>query len=166
MFLYFDVLPEVKMKPFDYQKINDLTFFAEHRLPAHSDHPFYPSGTTAQSSQYGQDDFYCSLNGVWKFAFAPNVQSAIAEFADPGFDCRNWADIRVPGSIQLQGYDIPNTLMSSTPGMAARQLPRTRHRNASIPSLPMSVISPCQTGLKTSRSSSHSRALKVPWFSG
>ncbi len=104
---YFDVLPEVKMKPFDYQKINDLTFFADHRLPAHSDHPFYPSGTAAQSSQHGQDDFYCSLNGVWKFAFAPNVQSAIADFADPGFDCRNWADIRVPGSIQLQGYDIP-----------------------------------------------------------
>ena len=35
-----------------------------------------------------------SLNGLWKFAYAPNYSSAIAGFEAEGYDCRGWADIR------------------------------------------------------------------------
>lgn len=92
------------MPVFDCQKINNLQFFADNRLPAHSDHHAYPS---QQAARLNQDEFRQSLNGVWKFAYAANLESVIAGFEKPDFNCRHWADIRVPGSIQLQGYDVP-----------------------------------------------------------
>ncbi len=47
------------------------------------------------------------LDGVWKFAYAPNYHSAIKGFEAPEYDCTDWADIRVPSHIQMEGYDIP-----------------------------------------------------------
>ncbi|NCB00383.1 MAG: beta-galactosidase, partial [Clostridia bacterium] len=86
------------------QKINDIRFFADNRLPAHSDHQAYP---TRQAALAGSDDFRHSLNGMWKFAYGASPAAAVAGFEQLDYDCHEWADIRVPGSIQTQGYDIP-----------------------------------------------------------
>ncbi len=83
----------------------DPLFFEENRMPPHSDHHFYKNAAEADT---GESGFILSLNGLWKFAYAPNAESAIRGFEAMDYDCRPWADIRVPAHIQLEGYDIPH----------------------------------------------------------
>lgn len=92
------------MSQFDYDKVKDPAFFRENRLDAHSDHIWYKN--EAEERQ-GKTSFRHSLNGVWKFAYAPNYRSALQGFEAADYDCRNWADIRVPAHIQMEGYDSP-----------------------------------------------------------
>ena len=92
------------MSQFDYSKVSDVDFFRENRLDAHSDHVWYES--EAQEAE-GVSSFRFYLNGLWKFAYAPNYKSAIPGFQEPDYDCHSWADIRVPAHIQMEGYDSP-----------------------------------------------------------
>lgn len=94
----------VEMSQFDYGKVKDPRFFRENRLDAHSDHIFFRDGNEAKT---GVSSFRHSLNGLWKFAYAPNYKSALKDFEKEGFDCKGWADIRVPAHIQMEGYDRP-----------------------------------------------------------
>ncbi len=48
-----------------------------------------------------------SLDGVWKFHFAPTLSERIPGFEDPGLDVSSWADIPVPGMLELNGYGEP-----------------------------------------------------------
>ena len=84
---------EKSMSTFDYNKVKDPSFFQENRLPAHSDHK--------------SDIPKLSLNGLWKFAYAPNYRVSAHGFEAADYDCKCWADIRVPAHIQMEGYDIP-----------------------------------------------------------
>ena len=89
---------------FDLSRLADPEFFAENRLPAHSDHRWYASAVEAatDTSSYEQ-----CLNGLWKFHFAKNPGQVIAGFEAVEVDCSSWDDIPVPAHIQLQGYDRP-----------------------------------------------------------
>lgn len=92
------------MGRFDYSKVKNPEYFQENRMAAHSDHVFYPN---EESEKTKENSFRCSLNGIWKFAYAPNYESSQIGFELPEYDCRGWADIRVPAHIQLEGYDSP-----------------------------------------------------------
>ena len=92
------------MLRFDHEKIKDPSVFAENRMDAHSSHRYYPS---MQAAAEDHDDFRLSLNGLWKFSYAINFSSVITGFEEAGYDCRSWKDIRVPASIQMEGYDAP-----------------------------------------------------------
>ncbi len=92
------------MRYFDYAKVKDPRFFRENRLDAHSGHSFYASEKEARE---GRSSFIYSLNGLWKFSYAVNYESAVKGFERVDFDCRPWPDIRVPAHIQMEGYDIP-----------------------------------------------------------
>lgn len=92
------------MKVFDYNKVKDPEYFADGRLPAHSDHKWYESESAAKR---GESRFRQSLNGVWKFAYAVNYAASLKGFEAGEYDCRNWADIPVPAHIQMEGYDSP-----------------------------------------------------------
>ena len=81
------------MSTFDYNKVKDPLFFQENRLPAHSDHK--------------SDIPKLSLNGLWKFAYAPNYHVSAHGFEAADYDCKCWADIRMPAHIQMEGYDNP-----------------------------------------------------------
>ena len=48
-----------------------------------------------------------SLNGIWKFHYAKNYESAIPGFEKEEYCCADWDDIRVPAHIQMEGYDAP-----------------------------------------------------------
>lgn len=48
-----------------------------------------------------------SLNGVWKFNWAPDPQSRPENFYSLGYDTASWNTIVVPGNWELQGYDTP-----------------------------------------------------------
>ena len=92
------------MSQFVYEKVKDPEFFAENRMKAHSDHVAYADLKEMES---GESSFRFSLNGLWKFAYAPNYVSAVKGFEAAEYDCRGWADIRVPAHIQMEGYDSP-----------------------------------------------------------
>lgn len=85
-------------------RITRPEIYGQNRLPAHSDHCFY-----ANPEEYlqGQSSFIYSLNGIWKFAYAPNPDLAIPGFEKMDFSCKNWQDIPVPAHIQMEGYDRP-----------------------------------------------------------
>ncbi len=87
---------------FDPVRIADPEYFAEHRLPAHSDHRWFRSTAEAQLGVSGYEQ---CLNGVWKFHYAKNQGQTIPGFEAADFDCSAWDDIAVPGHLQLQGYD-------------------------------------------------------------
>lgn len=89
---------------FDYSKIKDPEFFKENVLPAHSDHVCYPNEEMLRS---GENPFRYSLNGLWKFSYGRNLEDSVRGFEALDADCHNWADIRVPAHIQMEGYDAP-----------------------------------------------------------
>lgn len=89
---------------FDYRKLQDPRFFKDHALAAHSDHICYPGW---EMMRRGENPFRYSLNGLWKFSYGRNFSECVKDFQDPGVDCHDWADIRVPAHIQMEGYDVP-----------------------------------------------------------
>ena len=91
------------MQQFDYGKVKDPLVFAENRLPAHSDHICYAS---AKELRNGTSSFRHSLDGLWKFSYARNYGSAVKGFEAVDYDCRPWADIKVPAHIQMEGYPL------------------------------------------------------------
>lgn len=89
---------------FSYEKVKDPLIFAENRLEAHSDHICYASMAELEekksSLRYG-------LDGLWKFSYARNYESAIPGFEQEDYCCKAWADIKVPAHMQMEGYDVP-----------------------------------------------------------
>ena len=89
----------------DQNLLKDPRIFQQNRLPHHADFVAYAS--RAEAVKGAESSLRMSLNGIWKFAYAVNPDSAAAGFEQPDFDCRSWAQIRVPAHIQMEGYDIP-----------------------------------------------------------
>ncbi|MEK3884107.1 glycoside hydrolase family 2 TIM barrel-domain containing protein [Paenibacillus sp. PL2-23] len=82
--------------------LSDPAVFAVNRLPAHSDHTYYTSREEALAR--GTMVMRHSLNGTWKFMYAPNPASRAADFYKSEFSVAGWGSIEVPGHIQTQGY--------------------------------------------------------------
>lgn len=94
----------METRTFNYSIVQDGSIYAENALPPHSAHQFYAS----ESEYLNQTTrFKLPLNGLWKFSYAKNYESAIPGFESLAYDCRKWDEIRVPSSIQLEGYDRP-----------------------------------------------------------
>ena len=92
------------MGKFNYEQVKNPLFFKENVLPAHSAHVVYRNEEefiTRRSS------LRKSLDGIWKFSYAVNFDSSIKGFEKEEYDCKCWADIRVPAHIQMEGYDKP-----------------------------------------------------------
>ena len=89
---------------FDYTRLASPAFFAENRVPAHSDHVSYAS--RAEWLQ-GETSLRHSLNGLWHFHHARNFDQLPADFEQPGYNCRRWESIPVPAHIQMEGYGVP-----------------------------------------------------------
>ena len=65
----------------------------------------YPSGDAARSG--APSPWMMSLNGVWKFHASPSPGTRPIDFFAPAFDVSGWNDIRVPASVQTQGFGMP-----------------------------------------------------------
>ena len=83
---------------FDYSKIKDPGYFAENRVPAHSDHVCYASMEELAGEE---SSLRMSLNGPWKFHYALNIGQAPEGFERPDFDIDGWDDIAVPAHVQM-----------------------------------------------------------------
>ena len=97
---------------FDHTRIADPRYFAENRMPAHSDHRWHAD---AAEAALGVSSYEQSLNGLWKFHYAKNFTQLVDGFEQPDFDCSGWDDIPVPSHIQLQGYDRPQYVNTQYP---------------------------------------------------
>ncbi len=92
------------MTMFDYNKIKNPEIFMENRLPAHSDHEYYKDDSELLA---GSSSFKYVLNGLWKFAYAKNLNLAVKGFEAADYSAFDWDTIHVPAHIQMEGYDVP-----------------------------------------------------------
>lgn len=67
----------------------------------------YPSEELAVKDNYNASPFYQSLNGKWKFHWAPKVSEVPANFYEERYDVSEWAEMPVPGNWEFNGYGIP-----------------------------------------------------------
>ena len=81
--------------------------FGINKLPART--TIWPSPTLkdARHSDYENSLWVKSLNGIWNFHWSPDPQSRPVDFYKPGFSRKGWATIRVPSTIERQGFGIP-----------------------------------------------------------
>ncbi len=82
--------------------LTDPRVFAVNRLPAHASALVY-DGAGAPMER--------SLDGAWKFFYAPTPAGIPPSFEREDFDVSGWDEISVPGYIQLQGggkYGTPH----------------------------------------------------------
>ena len=100
------------MKTFDFNIVKNPEFFEQNRLPAHSDHVAYASWFEEEEKCAS---YRMSLDGLWKFSYAPNMDLAVAGFEAEDYNCKTWDDIRVPAHIQMEGYDIPHYTNTTYP---------------------------------------------------
>ncbi len=94
----------MKKQLFDYAIVKNPEIFMENRMDAHSDHTIYDS---EEAFIQNEKKYYHSLNGLWKFSYGRTYEEAILGFEKEEYNCRKWADIRVPAHIQMEGYDKP-----------------------------------------------------------
>ena len=74
--------------------LEDPRVFAVNRLDAHSDHVW----------QTAEGDLRQSLDGAWRFAYSANPAARPADFWQPDASLDGFAEIAVPGHIEMQGY--------------------------------------------------------------
>ena len=96
--------------------------FEVNREKAHSDHIY-----TTKDGNLRQ-----SLNGTWKFNYTEHPDSRPADFYKTDFDVTGFDEIKVPGHIQLQGYDKPQYVNTQYPwegqeSLIPPQIPQKRN---------------------------------------
>ncbi len=93
---------------FDYSIVSNPQIFQQNRLAAHSDHEICePRKVPGSEEITSAPALKMSLGGFWKFSYAENYRTAVRGFEQNEYDVTGWADIKVPGHIQMQGYDKP-----------------------------------------------------------
>lgn len=85
----------------------DRRTIGRNKEPAHATLMPFPDAASARRGQRETSPFFYSLNGTWRFHYAPNPASAPGGFYTWDFDASTWDEIEVPGNWQLQGYDRP-----------------------------------------------------------
>lgn len=75
--------------------------------PGHVPLVIYDDPAAALSGDPEVSPYLQSLNGNWKFHWAPYPATAPEEFYREDYDVSQWDEIPVPSNWQLQGYDLP-----------------------------------------------------------
>ncbi len=81
--------------------------FERNQLRPHASLTPFESLDLALASRPAGSDRVQSLNGEWKFQWAPIPEEAPAEFYREGYDDGLWPGIQVPGCWQMQGFGYP-----------------------------------------------------------
>lgn len=61
----------------------------------------------ARKTDYDHSPWVKSLNGQWQFYWSPDPQSRPIDFYRPEYSRSNWGTIKVPSTIERQGYGVP-----------------------------------------------------------
>ncbi len=76
----------------------------QNKLPAHNTSISFTNESEALKVNIKTSSRYKSLNGKWKFAWAPVPEKAPSEFYKVDYQDGSWDEINVPGNWELQGY--------------------------------------------------------------
>ncbi len=84
----------------------------EAMLHAGTEEPFatmavFPDEASALNQAGEPSARMASLNGDWKFRWAPSPADRVKEFWRPEFDDSAWGTIPVPSNVEVQGYGVP-----------------------------------------------------------
>jgi beta-galactosidase len=77
------------------------------RLPAHATFFSFGDHDSALTKEREQSPWFRSLDGKWKFAWAPKPAAAIKGFFQSDFDASAWDEIPVPSNWEMHGYGTP-----------------------------------------------------------
>ncbi len=83
--------------------------------PGHTENIDYATFEEAQAGNWEQASSLIKLDGKWKFHWAPKPAEKAEDFYLPAYDVKNWNEINVPGSWELQGYGVPRYLDEEYP---------------------------------------------------
>lgn len=82
--------------------LDDPEVFQVNRKKAHSDHMIYAS---KEDMEQGRRSYCQLLSGEWRFHYSVNAKERPADFYKKGYDYSGFDTIKVPGHIELAGYD-------------------------------------------------------------
>lgn len=99
--------------------VKDPTVFAVNKIDAHSDFDFYQnqeefSNKTTKLKQ--------SLNGTWKVNVANNIDNTPLRFFEMNFNDSEFEYVKVPGQLELQGFNKPKYVNTQYPWDGHEQL--------------------------------------------
>ncbi len=86
----------------------DQQLVGRNREPARATFVPYPDAEAALTGDPAASSWHRSLNGRWRFHYAPRPELSPDGFQDPAFRADEWDSIRVPGNWQMQGYGRPH----------------------------------------------------------
>ncbi len=86
----------------DIKWLDNPEIFRVNVLPAHSDHTYFESRKAYEEQECGLKQ---SLNGDWKFCYSINAASRPTKFYKEDYDRSSFDTIKVPGHIEMAGYD-------------------------------------------------------------
>ncbi|MEI6900426.1 MAG: glycoside hydrolase family 2 TIM barrel-domain containing protein, partial [Bacteroidota bacterium] len=90
-----------------YEFIENPQILELNQEPAHVQAVPFDDQTSALKKNRADSKNQLSLNGIWKFSYAENAESAPVGFFQPKFDDNNWGNIKVPGNWEMQGFGDP-----------------------------------------------------------
>lgn len=73
----------------------------------HTDFMLYDNRTAAVVDEYTASLWYKSLNGKWKFVYAPTIPESEKQFYKADLHDSEWTDIDVPSNWEMKGFGIP-----------------------------------------------------------
>jgi beta-galactosidase len=75
--------------------------------PPHATFLPFDQITDALKNDWAASPYYMLLNGTWKFNWSENPNLRPVKFYEESYDVSGWKDIRVPSTIEIQGYGYP-----------------------------------------------------------
>ena len=90
-----------------YKFIEDPGMFSLNQEPGHV--PLVPFSNISQAlkDDWNQSTGYLSLNGMWKFKWSEIPDLAPKDFFREKYQDQSWANIKVPGNWEMQGFGDP-----------------------------------------------------------
>jgi beta-galactosidase len=85
-------------------EIEDVAVIDQNKLAARTAIWPSPNLESAKTSRYDNNEWLVSLNGVWKFSWAPDPQSRKDLFYQTNFSTADFDEITVPSTTERQGY--------------------------------------------------------------
>jgi len=86
---------------------DDLTVLHVGTEPPHVTMMVYPSTELALSNDPARSPWFRSLNGTWKLRWSPNPAARPTDFWREDVGDEGWSDVKVPGSLETQGFGMP-----------------------------------------------------------
>lgn len=73
----------------------------------HVNFALYENAEDARTEDYSRSPWIHSLNGTWKFCYAPSIEESVKDFYRTDLSEEGWQEIAVPSNWELKGFGEP-----------------------------------------------------------